>query len=117
MRARLYNNGAEIQANSFVERFVGAVCAAIAGSLKAPHAEKSIAIDLFGDYVAFQIDSAPVALDKNQGFAGKIIRETIRGMVRSLKGIEPGSVLRIVVEIGTLPESRGEQARGNEPQP
>ncbi len=98
MRARLFSNGAEVSVNSFVERFVGAVCSGIAVSLKAPRPEKSISLELEGDRIVLQIDSAPIVLDKNQGFAGTLVRDTIQGMIRHLKGVDSHSTVRIVVD-------------------
>ena len=103
MRARLFNNGTEVAANSFVGRFVGAVCTGIASSLKAPSPQKTITLELEGDHVALQVDSAPVELDKNQGFACTLIRDTLQGMVRNLKGIDARKPVRIIVDIEERP--------------
>ncbi len=99
MRARLFSNGAEVSVKSFVEHFIGAVCSAVASSLKAPRPEKCIDLELDADRIALQIDSKPVALDRNQGFAGTLVRDTIQGMIRNLKGIDARAPVRIVVEI------------------
>ncbi len=99
MRARLFNNGAEVTANSFVERFVGAVCAGIVSSLRTPRPRKSISLELEGDRIALQVDSRPVELDANQGFAGTLVRDTVQGMIRNLKGTDSRTPIRIVVDV------------------
>ncbi len=100
MRARLFTNGTEISANPFVGRFLGAVCSGIASSLKAPRAHKNIVLELRGDNVALQVDSLPVDLDRSQGFAGILVRDTVQGMIRNLKGVDTRGEVRIVVDIG-----------------
>ena len=99
MRTRIYSNGTEIYANPFVERFVGAVCSAIAASLKAPRAEQSVSIELEGEQIRLQVDSTPLELDRNQGFAATLVRDTIRGMIRQLKGIDAVAAVRIDIEL------------------
>ncbi len=103
MRARLFNNGAEISTNPFVGRFVGAVCACITSCLKAPRPQKSIALALNGDRIELEVDCTPVALDKNQGFAGTLVRDTIQGMIRNLKGVDPRAAVKIIVNIEEEP--------------
>jgi hypothetical protein len=97
MRTRIYTNGIEIAANPFVGRFVGAVCSAIAASLKAPPIERTLTIELEGEKIGLQADSTPLELDRNQGFAATLVRETIRGMLGQLKGIDAGAAVRIEV--------------------
>ncbi len=100
MRARLFNNETEICANPFVGRFVGAVCTGIASSLKAPRPRKSISLELRGDAIELEVDSTRITLDRNQGFAGTLVRDTVLGMVRNLKGIDAQATVRIVVDVG-----------------
>jgi hypothetical protein len=99
MRTRIYSNGTEISANPFVERFVGSVCSAIAASLKASRAEQSVSIELEGEQIRLQVDSTPLELDRNQGFAATLVRDTIRGMIRQLKGIDALAAVRIDIEL------------------
>jgi hypothetical protein len=99
MRTQIFSNGIEIAANPFVERFVGAVCSAIAGSLKAPRAEQSVTIELAEEQIRLEVDSIPLELDKNQGFAAILVRDTIRGMIGRLKGIDAPTVVRIVITL------------------
>ncbi len=103
MRARLFNNGAQVSANSFVARFVGGVCSGIAASLKAPRPRKSITLDLKGGEISLELDSTHVKLDRNQGFAGALVRDTVQGMVRSLKGIDVHAATEIVVDVEEQP--------------
>jgi len=99
MRAHIYSGGAEIIANPFVAKFVGAVCTAIAASLKAPTAERKLTIELEGEQIRLQVDSTPLELDRNQGFAATLVRETIRGMLSQLKGIDGRAAVRIEVAL------------------
>jgi hypothetical protein len=103
MRAQLYSNGLEVPVNSFVERFMAAVCSGIASSLKAPRPEKSIALDLGQDRIVLQVDSTPIILDKHQGFAAILVQDTIRGMMSHLKGIDGNAPARIVVSLEEPP--------------
>ena len=103
MHARIFSNGVEVSVKSFVERFVGAVSLAVVSSLKAPSPEKCIDLELDTDRIALKIDSKLVALDRNQGFAGTLVRDTIQGMIHNLKGIDARTPVRIVVEIEEQP--------------
>ena len=100
---RLFCDNLEASVSPFVARFVANVCVAIATSLKAPAAAKLIRFDLQGNEVRLQIDGASIPLGLNQGFAETIVRDTLRGMVRSLKGMDPQRELQIVVDFESQP--------------
>lgn len=82
---------------------MAAVCSGIASSLKAPRPEKWITLDLEQDRIILQVDSTPIVLDKHHGFAEILVRDTIRGMIRRLKGIDDTTPARIVVSIEEQP--------------
>jgi len=42
-------------------------------------------------------------LDKSHGFAKTIVRDTLRGMIHHLKGVDPEGIVRIEVEIEGQP--------------
>ncbi len=71
----------------------------MASSLKAPHPVRNLRYDLEGNTVRLQIDGAQVPLDNNQSFAETIVADTVRGMIRHLKGVDPEGAVRIEVEI------------------
>ncbi len=100
MHDRLFSGTNESFVSPFVARFAGNVCLAVAKSLKAPDPVRSIHYELRSDFVGLRIDGVEVPLDKNQGFAGTIVLDTLRGMIRHLKGLEPEGDCRIEVEIG-----------------
>ena len=99
MRVRLVSGGRECLVGRFVGEFVGGVCRAIAGSLKAPAANRRIELSLEQDRVELRIDGRSVALDGSQGFAATIVADTIRGMVRHLKDVDADGALRIEVDL------------------
>lgn len=96
----MYCNGAEIQVGKFVSMFAANISAAVVASLRAPTPGRSIRFDLDGDAVAMEVDGVAVPLVRSQGFARTLVRSTLRGLVRELKGIEDGGTVRIVVELG-----------------
>jgi len=100
MRVWLFCDNQEAPVSPFVARFLSNICFAIATSLKTPAAKKKIEFDLQGDEVRLQIDGASIPLGLNQGFAGTLIRGTLRGMVQDLKGIDLQRQIRIAVELG-----------------
>lgn len=99
MRTKLICEENEAPVSSFVGRFIAGVCIAVAASLKAPAAKESIQYELDGDDVRLQIDGASVPLELGQGFAKTIIRDTLRGMVQSLKGMDAERGIRIIIEL------------------
>jgi hypothetical protein len=102
-RVRLYCNGSETQVKPFVSRFTANVCQAIVSSLKAPRFTNRIDFTLNGDLIELRVDQATVPLDKSQGFAETMVRDTIRGMVQHLKDIDPGGTIRIEVDLEGKP--------------
>ena len=98
MTVRIYSNGRACPLGPFVERFTGNVCRSVVDSLKGPGSAGRLRFDLDGDRVALAVDGVPVALDRGQGFAGTIARDTLRGMVRHLKGVDPDGPVRIEVD-------------------
>ena len=105
MRVRLYTNGAECPVGNFVGRYLGNVCAAIGASLKAPRPARILSFELEGDRVLFRVDEDRVSLDQGRGFAVTIVRDTLRGMVRHLKNVDPEGSVRIEVVCEGEPQS------------
>ena len=99
MRIRLYSNKVEAPVSPFIGRLLGNVCAGVAASLKTERPVKNLRYELEGDGVRIQINGAPVALDMSQGFAKTIVGDTIRGMIRHLKGIDAEGTIQIEVEL------------------
>jgi hypothetical protein len=107
-RVRLYCNGSETEVKPFVSRFTANVCRAIVNSLKTPRFTSHIDFILKGDLIELRVDQTPVPLDRSQGFAEIMVRDTIRGMIQHLKDIDPGGTIRIEVDLeGNLEESQG----------
>jgi hypothetical protein len=98
MQIRIFSNGIEAHLTNFIGNFLANVCLGIASSLKTPRPIRSLAFELEGDAVRFEVNGAPVALDLSQGFSKVIIRDTIRGMIRHLKMADPEGAIRIAVE-------------------
>ena len=96
MRVRLISGDRPCPTGPFVTDYLGGVCRGIVGALSAPPATRSIDAVLDGEGVHLAVDGQPVALE---GFAARIVADTLRGMVRSLKGVDPDSRLRIEVEL------------------
>ena len=97
MRVRLFSNDRESFVSPFIGKFTANVCRAMAESLKAPSASRNIRFDLEGNNVRLQIDGNPVPLDPSQGFAETIVRDTLQGMLRHLKGVDPEGGVRIEI--------------------
>jgi hypothetical protein len=98
MRIKLYNKGKELPVSPFIGKFIGNVCPAVAASLKGPRPAKTLRLELEGDSVRIQVDGVAVPLDKSQGFAETISRDTLLGMIRHLKGVDPGGLTCIEME-------------------
>ena len=103
MQTRLYSNNVEAPVGPFIGRFLGNVCAGIAASLKTPQPLKKLRFELESDGVRIQINGASIALDMSQGFAKTIVKDTLRGMIRHLKGIDPEAMILIEVELDEKP--------------
>ena len=99
MRVRLFCNDHETFVSPFIGKFTANVCRAVTESLKAPSSSKSIHFVLQGDGVGLHVDGKQVLLDGSQGFAETIVRDTLKGMVRHLKAIDPEGVIRIEIEL------------------
>ena len=97
MRVRLQCNGLDCLVTPFVGRFIANVCCAMMESLKAPQPSKTVMVALDGDIISVEIDGIAVPLDERQGFAQTIVRDTVRGMISHLKGIDSGRTIRIEV--------------------
>jgi hypothetical protein len=98
MAVRLFSNGVESEVGPFVAKFTENVCRAAAASLRAPAPARSLEFVLEGKAVRFEVDGLEVSFAAG-GFAATIVHDTLSGMVRHLKGIDPAGVLRILVEI------------------
>ncbi len=99
MQIRLFSNNSEAWVSPFIGRFLANVCTAIAASLKAPRNVRKICYELEGEDVRIQINGDPIALNMSQGFARIIVGDTLRGMIRHLKGMNQDEIIRIEVEM------------------
>jgi hypothetical protein len=99
MRVRLICESVEAPVSPFVARFISGVCIAVAASLKTPAAARIVEFELHGEEVGLQIDGYVIPLGLNQGFAETLVRDTLSGMIRSLKGVDPRRNIRIVVDL------------------
>src|SRR5262249_28382110 len=97
MRVRLFSGGRETFVSPFIAKFTSGVCCAVVSALKAPPARDRLAFEVAPESVAVLVDGAPVDLDSSQGFAATIVRDTLLGMVQSLKGIDARAPVRIEV--------------------
>jgi hypothetical protein len=96
---RLFSGGCPLPVSPFIARFLGGVCRAMAAALRAPAAARSLEFTLEREAVTFRVDGAEVPLGLGQGFAETIVRDTLRGMTRGLKGIDPEAALRVEVDV------------------
>jgi hypothetical protein len=99
MRVRLFCNDHETFVSPFIGKFTANVCKAVTESLKAPSSSRSIQFILQGDEVGLHVDGKQVLLDRSQGFAETIVRDTLKGMIRHLKAIDPEGVIRIEIDL------------------
>jgi hypothetical protein len=97
MQIRLYSNELEAPVSPFVGRYIANICLAISTSLKAAEGTR-IRFDFTDDEVSLEIDGSPVPLGLNQGFAGTLVRDTLQGMVKHLKGMAPEGKIRIEID-------------------
>ncbi len=97
MQIRLFSNGLEVPVSPFVRRYIANIGFAITESLKAAKGN-SIRFEIVGDSVRLEIDGCPVSLGLNQGFAETLVRDTLQGMTRHLKGMESGATIRIEID-------------------
>jgi hypothetical protein len=97
MKIRLFCNDVEAPVSPFVGRFIANVCIAISRSLKTAEG-KTILFAFSADRVGLEIDGLPIPLDLSQGFAATLVRDTLRGMVQHLKGMDAKGKIRIEVE-------------------
>ena len=96
---RLYCNDHETFVSPFIGKFTANVCKAMTESLKAPSSSRSIQFILQGDDVGLHVDGTLVLLDRSQGFAETIVRDTLKGMIRHIKAIDPEGVIRIEIDL------------------
>ncbi len=99
----MYSNGIEAHLTRFIGKFVGNVCAGIAGSLKIPEPVRTLKYELDGEAVSIEVNETPVSLDLSHGFSRIIILDTIRGMIRHLKMADPNGAIRIEVDMEAEP--------------
>jgi hypothetical protein len=97
MQIRLYSNELEAPVSPFVGRYIANVCLAIVKSLKTAEV-KIIRFHCTNDQVCLEIDSSPVPLGLNQGFAERLVRDTLQGVVKHLKSMEPEGQIRIEID-------------------
>ena len=103
MRVRIYSNNVEAPLTPFIGKFIGNVCAGIAGSLKTPQPINALKYELDGDAVTIEVNHAPLSLDMSRGFSRIIVRDTIRGMIRHLKMADPNGAIRIEIDLREEP--------------
>jgi hypothetical protein len=101
MRIRIYSNEIEAPLSSFIGKFLGNVCVAVAASLKTPQPIKTLKLELEGETVRIDVNQTPVALNLSRGFSRIIVMDTIRGMIRHLKLADPNGAIRIEVDMET----------------
>jgi hypothetical protein len=97
MQIRLFCDDREAPVSPFVGRFIANVCLAISQSLKTPEGN-TILFAVSGDRVSFEIDGLPIPLGLNPGFAETLVRDTLRGMVTHLKGMESNGRIRFEIK-------------------
>jgi hypothetical protein len=98
MKVRLFSNGVAIPVSPFIARFIFQVSAAVIRSLKAPQPVRSAEFLIDPGDVFLRVDGAPVPLDHSRGFARVIVRDTLGGMVRHLKGVDPDAAFEIELD-------------------
>ncbi len=103
MRIRIYSNGIEAPLSRFIGKFIGNVCAGIAGSLKTPQPIRTLKYELDGETVSIEVNRIPVAMDMSHGFSRIIVLDTIRGMIRHLKMEDPNGAIRIEIDLEAEP--------------
>jgi len=99
MGVRIFSGGVESRLSPFIGRYIENVCTAIVSSLKTPRIIGRLKIEVEKQDVRLQVDGVDVVLDRNQRFAGTLVRETLRGMVLCLKGIDEEAILRIEMDL------------------
>ena len=97
MQTRLFCNNNKAPVSPFVGRYIANVCLAISRSLKTAEG-KTLLFALSGDRVNLEIDGQPVPLGLHQGFAETLVRDTLEGMVKNLKGMESKGSIRIEID-------------------
>ncbi len=103
VQIRIVCNGTELIVGRFVGRFVAGVCSGIVEALKAPRPERRIEFELEAGLVRLWVDGTAVPMDRGQGFAQVIVRDTLRGMLQHLKGIDPDGNVRVETTLEALP--------------
>ena len=98
MTVRLFSDGTESQVSPFVGRFTESVCRAVAASLRAPVPARSLEFVLERSKARFFVDGTEVSLELG-GFAATLVHDTLSGMVRHLKGVDPNGMIRIAVDV------------------
>ena len=99
VKVRIICDGRDLAVGRFVARFVGGICRGIVDALKSPPPDREITFEVEGAAVRLWVDDAVVPMDGGQGFAQVIILDTLRGMLRHLKGIDPQGNVRIVTNL------------------
>jgi hypothetical protein len=95
----MYSNNVEAPLTPFIGKFIGNVCAGIAGSLKTPQPIKALKYELDGNAVSIEVNHMPLSLDMSHGFSRIIVLDTIRGMIRHLKMADPNGAIRIEIDL------------------
>jgi hypothetical protein len=103
VKVRIICDGKDLAVGRFVARFVAGICRGIVDALKSPPPNREITFEVEGAAVRLWVDDVMVPMDGGQGFAHVIILDTLRGMLRHLKGIDPQGNVRIVTNLEAQP--------------
>jgi hypothetical protein len=93
-QVNLYVNDVLIETDYFVQGFIDHVMNGILNALRGTCRIKNLDFSLEGDKVNIDLNGSSVQLN---AFASKIVRNTVVGMVTSLKGVN--EVKRLKIEI------------------
>jgi hypothetical protein len=103
MRVRLISDGVDAPVSPFVSRFICNICIAMVSSLKNANPDKELEFELQGGECRLEVDGLPVPLNLSQGFATTLVRETLRGLLKPLKGVDLQKTVHIIVEFEDQP--------------
>jgi hypothetical protein len=90
----LYVNDASIEIDYFVEGFIDHIMDGIIGALKGTRPIKDLDILIDGNKANIELNGSVVPLN---AFANKIVKDTVVGMVTSLKGVGDVKKVHIII--------------------
>jgi hypothetical protein len=103
MNVRLISDGIDAPVTPFVGQFISSICIAAVSALKDANPKKCVEFELHGSECRLQVDGVAVPLNLSRGFAATLVAETLCGLVRPLKGVDPQKRVQIIVEIEDKP--------------